>query len=231
MKAMKSIFTLIELLVVIAIIAILAAMLLPALNSARVKARGISCTSNLKQISFCYVSYLQDSSEYYPPVAASVVTYNNSTWIQALGPYAPAMFSRKKITGYANPACPEMERYVGLKIFGGSGSVNFSNGVEYGGYGQVRGMGFFTGASVWWPVRLKASKVKNPSRKLMCSDSYYFMSDTTVNPGVHWTPYNGSFAFRHNKRMNILFIDGHTDSMIYTPITAEITNMGDPVKP
>ena len=75
-------FTLIELLVVIAIIAILAALLLPALTRAKLKAQGVQCMNNTRQLALAWRMYTEDNNDrlLYASATVTALSSPDQTW-------------------------------------------------------------------------------------------------------------------------------------------------------
>ena len=187
----SKLFTLIELLVVIAIIAILAAMLLPALQQARERARGTACSNTLNSFGKAVAFYADDNHDFIP--AGANDSYYGIWKTDDKGPLAPYLGAKGEA------------KTIGMVV--SSGRSRFacpSEGPNDWIYTYAYNQTFKGDQNPSEFILRKRSRFPKPTRtfNILCGGNF----SLNYNEPQY-------LRFRHNGNDNVLFCDGHIQSL------------------
>ncbi|OGV82288.1 MAG: hypothetical protein A3K19_25160 [Lentisphaerae bacterium RIFOXYB12_FULL_65_16] len=207
-------FTLIELLVVIAIIAILASLLLPALRTAKDKAKSTECQGSLKQQGAAFYMYATDYEEFIPNPSDGV-----HLWFQYVAYYAGV--GDWGVTVW--PTIDQMQRTVFWCPSWKPPTVSYS------GYGMNVYIPPMTGwADVYSPtIKPMLRKSLKPDAQILTADSGDWHLATDPTAVTTYGDYKFD-RFRHQMGANILFCDSHIAWMSGGQIAGSMSKLFKP---
>jgi len=211
-------FSLVELLVVIGIIALLIAILMPSLTVARESAKGVQCLSNLRQMVVAANTYVNQNRGRYPIAQYSAYNAPNSysySWdfttvfntITSVRTVEPGLLWTGRTSAQVQQ-CPSFDGRSNTVLDPYTG---YNYNTSYIGHGQ--------GEAIVAPA--KASSVRASSTCALFGDGQWangankYMRAPLPNPGdvTFVARTTGTQGFRHRKRTNVAFADGHAESL------------------
>lgn len=224
-------FTLVEMLVVMAIIAVLAAFLLPALSNAKIKAKSVRCSNNVRQLMLAVSLYTGEGNSGYPYSSDPIV---GTVWFRAIAPFYQNKEGIMLCPDFKNEYPPE----EGVMFFGnvsypkpptGPGKLG---GVAYGinGYGIGKqspwgnaGLGIAPGRDITLNTgAVKTYSVARPSEMMAVGDTMFFWGNAyTYNFMLAIDTNNPVPPDRHKGEDNIAFTDGHVARLRHNKLLAD----------
>jgi prepilin-type N-terminal cleavage/methylation domain-containing protein len=234
-QAGRKAFTLMEVLVVIAVLGILAALLLPALNGAKSRAKRTTCLNSLRQINLGLRMYADDSGDTLPAVGGTT-RYIRDRYIHDLSGYKELMKDYVGLRGAASPrdrifACPADTFYYEFNRTNQSfipRSVHSEAKYSFSSYWMNAGtMTRFRTNSAGLGGR-KLGPVPNPSRTILVAEMPAFFPWSWHQP-KRPLPVGHEWPLFKDARNMVSFVDGHCGYVrIYWDVTTSRTPCPDP---